>query len=194
MKVSPQQIKGWWVKGIVLDYHTVSSEFLGYDEKGKEQFSTTYTEIGDLLHRFKYKGEVAVLKDILSVSCKHLSGEGFAFDTVVPVPPSKSYRKVTQQIAKGLADLMGKQFEGNAIQKVKATEPLKQVEDLEERRKVLSGAFRALPQKLRGKNILLVDDLYRSGETLKAVASVAYREGGAESVYAFAVTRTRIKR
>ena len=47
---------------------------------------------------------------------------------------------------------------------------------------------------LYGKNILLFDDLYRSGETLKAVCNIVANQGGANNVYVLTITKTRSKR
>lgn len=43
-----------------------------------------------------------------------------------------------------------------------------------------------------GEDLLLVDDLYRSGATMNAI-SEALMAAGAAAVYAFALTRTRTR-
>ena len=47
--------------------------------------------------------------------------------------------------------------------------------------------------QVRGKRVLLMDDLYRSGATMNAVADVLQGEGEVAEIYAFAFTRTRRK-
>lgn len=39
---NPMRISGAWREGYVLDYHTISSEFIGYNEFGKPMFDTRY--------------------------------------------------------------------------------------------------------------------------------------------------------
>ena len=50
------EVAGNWHKGFAYDLHTLSSEFVGYDEYGNPQFDTTYSEMGALLHDLKYRG------------------------------------------------------------------------------------------------------------------------------------------
>jgi competence protein ComFC len=64
------------------------------------------------------------------------------------------------------------------------------VYDAEERRKLLEGAFDVNSSRVKGHRILLVDDLYRSGATMNAIAEVLLRSG-ATAVFAFAFAQTR---
>jgi len=67
---------------------------------------------------------------------------------------------------------------------------LKNIHDAEERRKILEGAFEVSAAKVNNQRILLLDDLYRSGATMNAIAEVLIASG-ASVVYAFAFTQTR---
>ena len=72
---------------------------------------------------------------------------------------------------------------------------VKGIHNLDERLRLLSNAFRVEPPGvLRGKTVLLFDDLYRSGATLRAVTSVLYDQGEAKRVEVLTLTRTRSKR
>jgi len=44
------------------------------------------------------------------------------------------------------------------------------------------------------KNILLVDDIYRSGATLRAVTYVLYSKANVKNVYVIPITKTRSNR
>ena len=61
---------------------------------------------------------------------------------------------------------------------------------LPERRRLLEGAFAVSRSEVEGEPILLLDDLYRSGATLNAVAE-ALTQAGAAAVFALALTKTR---
>ncbi len=70
---------------------------------------------------------------------------------------------------------------------------MKDIDDLDERRSLLESVFHIKDISVKGKNILLFDDLYRSGATLNAATKVLY-SAGARNVYVLTLTRTRSKR
>jgi predicted amidophosphoribosyltransferase len=56
---------------------------------------------------------------------------------------------------------------------------------------LLEGAFSTQGDKVEGQDVLLFDDLYRSGATMNATTSALLSGGQAANVYAFALPRTR---
>lgn len=77
------------------------------------------------------------------------------------------------------------------INKIKDTKELKSIVDLEERREMLRNIFN-VDLRYRGKKILLLDDLYRSGATLNEITNTLYRLGKVNNVYVFTLTKTRV--
>jgi predicted amidophosphoribosyltransferase len=92
-----------------------------------------------------------------------------------------------------LGELTGIPVVTDLLLKVRPTDALKDINDPDERRRQLAGAFRARDRRLAGKSVLVFDDLYRSGETLNAVCNVLVDEGGVprRRVYVLTLTKTR---
>lgn len=194
MTLNPQKIEGPWRHGIVLDWHTVDSKVIGQNEYGHLIFDNTRSEIGELLYQFKYRANLGALEKLLALATARLVSAKGKFDLVLPVPPSNPTRTVTRQIAAGLASSLAAGTSTTALTKVRATDELKSVTDVERRKELLAGVFAADPGQTQGKRVLLVDDLYRSGATLAAATEAVYAQGRAQAVYVFAVTRTRVHR
>lgn len=191
LKFGPQEIKGNWDYGKVLDLHTTSSRMVGEDEFGNPQFETEYSIAGKLLHEFKYRDNPDALRDLLKMIGGYFAENlKVQIDVVAPVPPSKPGRTVTSRIAEGIAARIGAAFSESALIKKRPTEQMKAT-DSRRRRDILADAFSADPAIPAGKSVLLVDDLYQTGATLEAATAVLRAQGCAAKVYAFAVTRTR---
>lgn len=191
IKINPMRIQGNWKTGVVLDFHIESSVFLGYDAFGHEQFDTKRTELGELIYRLKYKQEQAVLDDIVNCICIVASFR--SIDVIIPVPPSKTSRRFqpVASIAEAFGLRIGVQVLPRAIRKIKNTPELKNVSTPEERYEILKNAFEVVDASIKGKTVLLLDDLYRSGATLRALTDILYKQGGVKEVKVLALTKTK---
>jgi competence protein ComFC len=193
MKINPVQVQGAWRLGWALDVHTTSSEFLGYDQNGNPQFNTTRSPLGELLYQLKYRGQhtAAQVADVMAEFFADKPNALSRIDVVVPMPASTTRTiQPVAEVAKSLGQKLGKPVLVDAIQKTRETPGLKGIQDPEERRELLDGAFEAHRAHVNGKGVLLVDDLYRSGATANAV-TLALIAAGASRVYFLAATRTR---
>ncbi len=151
---------------------------------GHARFETTRTEIGDLLYRLKYKREAEVLESIVSVAARFVRKWGIYIDAIVPVPATKLRRpQPVIEMAKGLAKALGVPALPDFIRNVKNVKELKNVFDFGERIKLLDQAFAVRGDALRGKSVLLFDDLYRSGATMNACQPVSSRSKAVASRY-----------
>ena len=195
-KINPQRISGNWTEGFVLDVHTLSSTFLGYDEFGHERFDTKRSELGELLFRLKSRADESALDDILQTVVEYLTKSWrivASLDLIIPMPPSNISRpsQPVLKLARGVSSRTGILVLEDALVKIKETPQLKNVYDYHERTELLKDAFRAERSLVQGRSLLLLDDLYRSGATMNEASRVLRETGNAKMVYVLALTKTR---
>jgi competence protein ComFC len=196
IKFNPQKISGNWFEGYALDFHTLSSTFLGYDEFGHPVFDTLRSEIGELLLKLKYRSDRSVLHDIIEATIYFIKQEwGIAdiLDAIIPIPPS-NVRRIVQpviEIADGLSTKLNIALYRDILRKVRETPELKDIYDYHERLKLLQNNLSVANNIIGGKNILVFDDLFRSGATLNAATKVLYEEGKVARIYVLILTKTR---
>ncbi len=196
--IRPTELKGNWVKGFALDVHTSSSDYLGDDQYGHPHFDTKRSPLGELLYRLKFKSDRSVLEEITITVADFLTNTWqivSGLQLLIPIPPSKLGRpfQPVVEIAKRLSDELSLPLSLDSLVKTNETPELKDIDDLDERRSLLESVFHIKDISVKGKNILLFDDLYRSGATLNAATKVLY-SAGARNVYVLTLTRTRSKR
>lgn len=191
VSIHPMRVPGPWKGGYVLDYHTKSSDFIGYDEYGRPRFDTIRSEVGELLYRLKYRGRKDALDELVAVAADFVRQWKPPIQAVVPVPPSKA--RATQPVMKlatGLAGALNLPLQ-DVVKRKQSPKQLKDIFDYHERTNLLQNAHDVRGTAVRRKSVLLVDDLYRSGATLSAVTAALYDRGQVLAVYVFAPTRTR---
>jgi ComF family protein len=109
-------------------------------------------------------------------------------DIIVPVPLHRRRfftRRFNQsaELARALGRMNGLPFAPDVVRRVKQTRQQVGL-GARERQDNVRGAFRVAPEaeiKVRGREVLLVDDVYTTGATVSAVAR-ALRRAGAEAV------------
>lgn len=189
------EIKGNWRKGFALDLHTLSSTYLGVDQFGHDRFETTRTAVGQLVYDLKYGNNQSVVPKIIEIIITQIKGFEI-INMIIPVPPSRHREnQPVQIIADALGVRMGIPVIKNEVIKIKETPELKDMANPSEREEILRYAFGlAGKNDLSNKTVLLIDDLYRSGATLRAITSILYEQGYVENIYVIALTKTRSNR
>ena len=187
-------LDGNWKRGLAFDLHTTSSVYLGVDEFGHDKFDTTRSEMGQLVYRLKYIGDKSALPRIIELldSIKGIE----SYDFLVPIPPTKKNRPV--QPVELIAEELGKRRRVKVLPRLLANEgdaELKGISDPIERHDRLKQALRVGEiAEVTDKKLLLVDDLYRSGSTLRIATDLLYNECKAGSVSVLTMTKTRSAR
>ncbi len=187
-------LEGNWKRGLAFDLHTTSSVYLGVDEFGHDKFDTTRSEMGQLVYRLKYNGDKSALPRIIELLDAIKGIE--TYDFLVPIPPTKKNRPV--QPVELISEELGKKRGVKVLPRLLANAgdaELKGISDPIERQDRLKEALKIGEKAdVSGKKLLLVDDLYRSGSTLRIATDLLYSECKAGSVSVLTMTRTRSTR
>ncbi len=135
--------------------------------------------------KLKYGGRPGVAETMARLMMRHLEAdEG---DLIAPVPLhrwriwKRGYNQAAL-IAAALARHGGIEARLNLIERVRATPPLRGM-GRRERQAAVRGAFRVradLKPGLKGRRVILVDDVYTSGATVNGCARILKRAGAAE--------------
>ncbi len=192
VQIHPRKIIGRWREGFALDIHTLSSTPIGYNEFGHMQYDTKRSEIGELLFRLKNRSDETVVTEIVDAAEAFIKTWKPNMDIIVPVPPSSS-RALQPVIV--LATALGQRLNvpfADCVKRTRDVPQLKNVFDLDERLRLLTGLHDVDATISEGRKILLFDDLYRSGATMNTIATVLYEQGRASDVWALTITRTRV--
>lgn len=190
-------LKGNWKCGWALDLHTLSSVSLG------GHFDNNRTKIGQMVYDLKYNNSISnqdkiqLVENLAFTAANFLKNEILVTPyiwVIAPVPSSKDRElQPVYLLADKIAYFLNRKIDGEYIKKIKNTNELKSIEVLEERQKILDGAF-ICDKRYKGKKILLIDDLYRSGATLNEITKTLYTQGEVDNVYVLCFTKTRSKK
>jgi ComF family protein len=134
--------------------------------------------------KLKYSGRPGVAQTLATLMARHLPRDGEAL--LVPVPLhrwriwSRGYNQ-SALIADALSCRTGIASAPDLLQRIKATPPLRGL-GRRERAETVRGAFRVpaeAKERLRGRHLILVDDVFTSGATAGACAKALKRAGAA---------------
>jgi len=185
MSINPQEIKGNWDKGYVLDRHIVSST-----SRSENHYDTTRSELGELLYQLKYRGMYEVAANIIALIKPFLTSfiELGGVSLVLPVPSSKKRDfQPVDEIAMAISDYLGVQFSDLILEKITNI----QAKNMSKTSRNLKGSIKANAKLAKPSNILLVDDLYETGKTLKECVAVLKDDPNIENIYVLAMTKTK---
>jgi ComF family protein len=143
----------------------------------------------------KYKGDIALGDVFARPLASQLLSYGWPVNLIVPVPigvARKSERGYNQAalIAWPVALCAGIAYRPNALKKVRETRSQVGL-PASERRTNVAEAFQADPKTVRGKSVLIMDDVTTSGATIEACTN-ALLSAGANQVYGLTLARAKL--
>lgn len=147
----------------------------------------------DAIHALKYKTDLGLGDLFADYLIKVILDIKWEFDYVVPVPLSKQRMKERAYnqsvlLSRPIAQFFGLPHSMSALNRIKETGSQIQRGKID-RNLALENAFWGNPAKLKGRKVLLVDDIITTGATINH-CSAALRKAGAEKVYAISIAKT----
>jgi ComF family protein len=105
-----------------------------------------------------------------------------AYDVIIPVPLHVSRLRwrgfnQSQHLALSLASAAGIPLDSFILERVRPTRPQVQLNEAERRRNVARAFHVARPERVRGRRVLLIDDVYTTGATVDECSRVLLRNG-----------------
>lgn len=146
----------------------------------------------NLIHYFKYKSFenlAPILGELLIKYFKLLSFETFKLFNfiIIPIPlhPGRERERGFNQ-AELLAEITARHFNLpfiDGIKRIKNNEPQAKMKNSEKRIKNISGCFEIKhPELVKGKNIILIDDVFTSGATMDEAARILKKNGSGKII------------
>ncbi len=145
------------------------------------------------IHELKYRNFRALAQPLACLLCDYLADNPLPADVLVPVPlHPKRLRERGYNQSRRLAREMGKMMNvpvvDDCLFRQRYTSPQTRTSSAEERKRNIANAFACHNDKLRDKQVLLIDDVATSGATLDACAA-ALKAAGASSVWGLVLAR-----
>jgi ComF family protein len=134
--------------------------------------------------KLKYGGRPGIAETMARFMARHLDASAGWLVAPVPLHRWRIWRRGYNQSALIAAALAGRarlETRLDLIERVKATPPLRDMSP-SERKEAVRGAFRVnvrYKAEMKGKAILLIDDVYTSGATANGCARILRRAGAA---------------
>ncbi|MBQ7955037.1 MAG: ComF family protein [Lachnospiraceae bacterium] len=142
-----------------------------------------YPSVAPAVYRFKYSGR----KRYAAVFAKEIYDElGEVIKTwradgiiAVPLHPKRLRKRGYNQaalLAKELSKYLGVPFYSSLVQRIKNTVPLKEL-NASERQNNLKKAFKMCQNDVKLNTIIIVDDIYTTGQTVEEMAKLLWFHG-----------------
>jgi ComF family protein len=178
-----------------VNHDTRRCEHCKQQAEALDQVRTTVwfdATIRPIIHAFKYQNRFGLAHPLAQMMAEKWPTWRRPVDYIIPIPlhPNRERERgynQAQLLAADLSSLVQQPVGTNELFRNKHTRTQVGL-NYEERSRNVADAFVANGRHVRGKHILLIDDVYTTGATMMAAAT-ALRQAGATSVSGYAVAR-----
>jgi ComF family protein len=148
----------------------------------------------EAIHAFKFQGRKDVGRHLVNLLAHRLGRLGERCETIVPLPVTEKRlreRGFNQSfiIAEELSAMIGRPVLPSVLRKSRETEDQFTLSRKKRKANVRNAFFAERADGLKGRTVLLVDDLFTTGATA-GEASRTLRKAGAAAVLLFCLART----
>jgi ComF family protein len=151
--------------------------------------------VREALHAFKFRGRKDVGRALVQTLEERITSMASDFDLIVPLPVTEKRLRARGFnqcfiVSEEISRITGKPIDHRTLRKTRETQDQYTLPK-EERKKNLVRAFsiEGPGEALRGKRVLLVDDLYTTGSTAREVSKTIAR-AKTRAILFFALART----